>query len=147
LEARLLNGGAEIRSQFSRESGKVGRRVVRVNTPGFDAREVKQRINKLQQPHRVAMGNRNAGTVVGTNLPFRFGEDLFKRPQHQGKRGPKFMADVRKERGFGTVDFGQNFGPPPLLLIGLCIRDRGSNLSSDEGQKSPIIVVKQAKRI
>ena len=41
------------------------------------------------------------------------------------------MADVAEEDGFGAIQFGKGFSPPPFLLVSLGFRDRVSDLLSD----------------
>ena len=74
-------------------------------------------------------------------------ERILERSQHQGQRRAELVADVGEERRLGAIELGQRLGPPPLLLVGLRIGDRGGDLAGDQVEEAAIVVVEQPEGI
>jgi len=70
-------------------------------------------------------------------------EQLFKRTQHQGERRAKLMTCIRKESGFGSINFGQRFGTLPFCRIGAHVGQTGADLAGQQIDEFPIDIVKR----
>ena len=57
------------------------------------------------------------------------------------------MADIGEERRLGTIELSQCLGAAALLLIRLRVGDGGCDLSRNEAQEAPVVVVEQAKAV
>jgi hypothetical protein len=57
------------------------------------------------------------------------------------------VANVRKECRFCPVDFRQRLGSPPLLFIGLGVRDCRGDLPGHEVKKAGVVVIEKAERV
>ena len=104
----------------------IGSKVA-VHAAGFDAREVEQRVDQLEQAQRVALRERRAARVRRRAGPAS-AERILQRAEHQRQRRAELVADVREERGLGAVDFRQRRGAAPLVFVGASIGDRGGDL-------------------
>ena len=59
---------------------------------------------------------RRSGSVVSA-------QGILDRAEHEGERSSELMADVREEGRLGAVEFGETFGPLPLFLVSIRVRD------------------------
>ncbi len=98
-EASAFHGGAEYAGQLGGAGGEVHRAVEGLNAPGFNAREVEQRIDELRR-ESVAMDSFDLGQVFLRDVLASFVEDFFERTEHQGERSAELVADVRKKMVF-----------------------------------------------
>ena len=140
-QTRAVGGRLEIGRQLGGEGRQVGRLVARLHPPGLDAREVEQRVDELQQPQAVAMGGLETAALRGIEWRGGIAERVLQGPQHQGQRGAEFVADVGEESGLGAVDLRERLRPPPLLLVGLDVGDRGGDLARHQVEEAEIVIV------
>ena len=78
---------------------------------------------------------------------FALSKRFFQRAEHQRERRAEFVADIREKRRLCTVNFGQRFGPPTFLFIGVGVGHRRRHLAGDEPQKVAIPAVEQPEGI
>jgi hypothetical protein len=146
-EAGSLDGGAEGRGELGGEGGKIERFEVRPRAAGLDAREVEQSIDQLQQPHAVAVRDRDELAAVLARVVSRRGQYLFQWRQHQRERRAELVADVGEEQRLGAVDLGQRLGAAALLLVGLGAGDRGGDLAGYQLEERGVGALVEAKRV
>jgi hypothetical protein len=72
-EAGAVDGRTEGRGQLGGEAAEIDRLEARLGLAGFDAGEIEQRVDELQQPNAIAMGHGNQLAVGGPQLVVRFG--------------------------------------------------------------------------
>ncbi len=123
-----------------REIGLDERRVV---AAGFEARELEQRVDELQQPQRVAVRGLEQRRIVGSGPAQQFGDGS----EHQRQRRAEFVADVGEELDLRAVEFGERLGAFALVLIGARARDRGRDLPGDQLEKAAVPVVERLARV
>jgi hypothetical protein len=126
-QAGFFHDRAEHTGQIRRESSHIDGLVGGLHATGFEAGKIQQRIDQPQQPQAVAVDHRHL-VLVGRGQLFGMPQHLLQRPQHQGKRGPKLVADIAEKSGFCSVQLGESFGTLAFLLIGLGVGNGGSHL-------------------
>ena len=146
-QACSLDGRTEVRGQFRGKGGKFDGLKVGLRAAGFDAREIQQGIDQLQQPYAVAMGHPYQFAMFAQGVNIRPAQDILERTEHQGKRGTKLVTDVGKKSGFRTIEFCQGLRAALGLLVRLGVGESGRDLSCDQIDESQIGIVHAAKRI
>ena len=122
-QSGALRNGCKVRREFRCECADVDVLSIGLDPPGFDTREVKQRINQSQQTHAALMCYLYEGAVVRQVLVVMFREDVLKGTEHQRQRRAKLMADIGEERSLGPVNFRQRIGALALLLVGVGVSE------------------------
>ena len=137
----------------SEDAGELGgeRREIRgfvagVDASGLDAREIQQRVDQLQQPLPVPMGDVHVGRGVGRQRLAGRAQDVLQRTDHQRQRRPELVRDVREERRLGAIELGQRFRPAPLFLERLRVGQRRRDLGCDQPEERSIVLVERAHR-
>ncbi len=92
--------------------------IIRLRAACLDAREIKQRIDQLEQAQGIAVGGREPLTARRGQRRSALGQFVLQRAEHERERRAKFVADVGKEGGLRTVNLGQCFGAATLRLNG-----------------------------
>ncbi len=111
---------------------------------GFDACEVEQRIDQLEQAQRIAM--RDVELRADRRGQLAGGERVFQRSQHQRQRRAELVADVREEGGLGAIDFRQRRGAPAFFFVGARIGDGGGDLRADQLEETGVQLVEPHAR-
>ena len=125
-----LDRRAERAGQVGGERREIDRLVRCVDTTGFNAREVQQRIGQLQQTLGVAFGD-----FEPLPLQRRFGvpQRFFDGSQQQREGRAQLVADVAEEHGAGAIELRQHLGPPLL----------GDLLDDDHADLAPAVADRQ----
>src|SRR5262249_51582090 len=144
---RAFDGGTECPRKLGGEFRKVDRLETCLPLASFDAREVKQCVDKLEQANAIAMRHSNQRPVPGRNFARTLGEDLLERTEHQRERRAKLVAYIGEKCCLRAIDFRQRLRSSPLLLVCLCVGDRRSDLNYDQVEKTAVVLVKQPKRV
>jgi hypothetical protein len=142
-EPRLFARRAERAGELGRERRHVSGFERRAGTTAFDARELQQRIDHLEQPLRIAL-RRGHQRLLGTTVEAR--ERFFERPEHQRERCPELVTDVSEEGRLGTIYLGERLATPPLGLVGLGFDERAANAGRHQIEERPIFVVHHQMR-
>ena len=137
----------EVGRQFFGQLRQVHRLEADVRAAGFDAGEIKQGIDELQEAETIPVGGLETMAVDRQQMHRRILEHVLDRPEHQRQRRAEFVADVGKEGGLRPVELRQRLRAPPFLLIGLGVGDRRCDLAGGEAEEAPVVVVEYAKRV
>ena len=78
-----------------------------LHAPGLKPREIKERVDKLQEPQAVALSSGKRCALSGRKLRSALAERFLQRAKDQGQRRAEFVTDVRKEVCFGLVELRQ----------------------------------------
>ena len=146
-EAGLFHGGLEAGGELGRELGQVGRLIVGLDPSGFDAGEVEQGVDELEQPQAVALRGPGQLAVGGQELAFRLPQYFLEGAEHEGQGRAEFVRNIGEEGCFGAVELGEGLGALALLLVSLGVRQGGGDLAGDELQKTFVVVVEQPVEI
>src|SRR5215469_5053553 len=66
---------------------------------------------------------------------------IFQWSHHESKRGPEFMADIRKERRLGAIEFRQRLSALSFLLISSGVRNSRGEVAGNQIKKTAIVSV------
>src|SRR5579859_1589739 len=135
-----LDGGAEDARQFASHPAQVDPLEAGVESPGLDAGEIEQRIDKLEESDGIAM--RGFQLLAGERVA-RGAEGLLHRAQEQGQRGAEFVAHVGKEGRLLLVELRQLLRAALLLLGSPRAEDRGADLTGHQLEERPIFAVQR----
>src|SRR5437660_158128 len=117
-QPRLLHRRSEDAADLLSERAQVDRLIHRLEAPGLDAREVKKRVDELQEPESIAVCDDQLFMLVGAQTLSALRQYLFERAQHEGERRPEFVAHVGEETRLGAVQFSQSLSASALSLVG-----------------------------
>ena len=139
-EPGLLDRRAEDAGQIGREGAEVGRLVPRLVPAGLDTREVEQRVHELEQPPAVPADHRERVVVARAQGCRRAAKQIVERPEHQGERRSKLVADVAEERRLGAVELGQRFRALALFVVGRGLCHGRPDLCGDQIEEVAVVV-------
>jgi hypothetical protein len=97
----------------------------------FEAREIEQRVDELEQPVAVSLHDLERCDVFRSEARVTLHQDVFERPEEQRERRPELVAHVAEERRLDTIELGQRFGPTAFLLVGAHVRESRRDLSGE----------------
>ena len=128
------------------KAGEIRGFVAGVDASGLDAREIQQRVDQLQQPLPIPIGDIHVGRGVRRQRLAGSAQDVLQRADHQRQRRPELVRDVREERRLGAIEFRQRFRPPPFVLECLRVGQRRRELGCDQPEERSIVLVERAHR-
>ncbi len=143
-QAGLVHRRAEHAGQVGRQLRQVGRREARLHPARFDAGKVQQRIDQLQQPQRIAVGDVDAVALARAERLHLVGQRIFQRAENQRQRRAEFMRHVGEERRLGAVDGGQRGHAALFLLVRQHVADGGTERAAQQGEEIAVVVVQPA---
>ena len=94
-------------------------RSSRRSRPASMREKSSRRIDQLEQPKAVAVGDLELLAMRRRQSAGASLEHVLDRPEHQRQRRAELVADVGEEGRLGAVELRQRLGAPALLLIGL----------------------------
>ncbi len=146
LEASLLHRGAERAGEIGGEGCEIDRLESGTHASGFDAREVEQCVDELEETLAVAMRDVELiadGAWHGVAGATRFVE----RTEQQRQRRTKLVADVAEEGRLGAIDLGERLGAATLLFVSVDVGQTGGDLPDEQFDKAARTVVERPERI
>ena len=146
-QARFFHRRAEDAGDLRGKAGEIGRLIDCLHAPSFDAGEIQQRVDQLQQAQGIAAGGNELLVTFRAETLARFRQNLFQRTQHQRQRSAKLVADVAEELRLGAIEFGQLLGSIAFGLIGGSVGDGSRDLVGEQREKSFELVAQRAMRI
>ena len=115
-----------------RELGQVGGHVARVQAPGFNARELEERVDQLEQAQLVAIHDLQGFAL---ERPVRRCQGFLGRPEDQRQGRAELVTDVAEEHRLRPIELRQRFGALALRFVGAGVPDGGADLVGDELEK------------
>ena len=116
-----FDGGAKRARELRGQGGEVDWLVGGLHAPGFDPREIEERVDELQQTQGIAVEELHGRRI--DRRPDRGAEHVLDRREDQRQGRTEFVTDVAEERRLRAVDRGERLGSPLLRFVGCRVAD------------------------
>lgn len=95
----------------------IRRRETGLGASRLNTREVEQRIDELERPQRILVGEIDPRPVSRPQWLRLVGQRILQRPEHERQGRPEFMTDVAEEFGLGAVELLELLGCLPQRFV------------------------------
>ena len=152
----MIAGVAEGNSDFSvqRELEGIGDQieydlfpeVVRgLHAPGFNAGEIEQGIDELEQAQAVAVDEGEPAALGAADI-CAGAHEFLERSEHQGQRGTEFVTHVAEVGGLGAGELGEGIRPPLRVRESAGVGERSGDLAGGKSEEAAVGIVEHQSR-
>src|SRR5690242_5923244 len=113
-KSRFFHCRAEGTAYVFGQLAQVRRLIGRLHASGFDAREIKQGVDQLEESEGITVRHHQLLAPLWTQVLAGLRQHLLERAQHESEGGSEFMAYIAEKLCFGAIQLGKCLGSPAL---------------------------------